>query len=82
MNAQEFQDTLEFLAQTPQRVAVLVAGLGTEAQRFRPAPDAFSALEHLAKPVTGRCVAALGQLTEFVIRGIGPIFGQFRFDRR
>lgn len=47
MNAEEYRDTLEFLAQTPQRVADLVAGFDGEAQRLRPAADAFSALEQV-----------------------------------
>jgi hypothetical protein len=47
MNVPEFQETLEFLAQTPQRVADLIAGFDRDALRFRPAPDAFSAVEQV-----------------------------------
>jgi hypothetical protein len=47
MDAQEFQETLEFLAQTPQRVSTLVAGLDSQAMRYRPEAEAFSALEQV-----------------------------------
>jgi hypothetical protein len=42
-----FQETLAFLAQTPQRVAALVAQIPDAAIRQRTAPDAFSALEQV-----------------------------------
>jgi hypothetical protein len=45
MDAQEYQETLEFLAQAPQHVASLISGFDRDALRFRPAADAFSALE-------------------------------------
>jgi hypothetical protein len=47
VNAPEFQATLEFLAQTPQRVASLIAGFDLDALRFRPGPDNFSAVEQV-----------------------------------
>jgi hypothetical protein len=47
MNAQEYQETLEFLAQTPQRVADLVLGFDHAAIRLKPDPEAFSALEQI-----------------------------------
>jgi hypothetical protein len=47
MTALEYQETLEFLVQTPQRVAALVLGFDREALRFRPAADAFSAVEQI-----------------------------------
>jgi hypothetical protein len=47
VNVPEFQETLEFLAQTPQRVATLIAGFDRDALRHRPAPDAFSAVEQV-----------------------------------
>jgi DinB superfamily len=47
MTAQEFQETLDFLAHTPLRVSTLVTGLDSEALRYRPAADAFSALEQV-----------------------------------
>jgi hypothetical protein len=47
VNVPEFQETLEFLAQTPQRVADLIAGFDRDALRFRPGPDAFSAVEQV-----------------------------------
>jgi hypothetical protein len=45
MDAQEYQETLEFLAQTPQHVASLIAGFDRNALRFRPEAGTFSALE-------------------------------------
>jgi hypothetical protein len=47
VNVPEFQETLESLAQTPQRVADLIAGLDRDALRYRPGPDAFSAVEQV-----------------------------------
>jgi hypothetical protein len=47
VNVPEFQETLEFLAQTPLRVAALIAGLDRNALRFRPEPSAFSAVEQV-----------------------------------
>jgi len=47
VNVPEFQETLEFLAQTPQRVADLIAGFDRDALRFRPGPGNFSAVEQV-----------------------------------
>src|SRR5271169_1684839 len=47
MDAREFPDTIEFLAQTPQRIAAMVAGLADVALRRRPAPGIFSPLEQV-----------------------------------
>jgi hypothetical protein len=47
VNVPEFQETLEFLAQTPQRVADLIAGFDRDALHFRPGPDTFSAVEQV-----------------------------------
>jgi len=45
MDAQEYQETLEFLAQTPQLVASLLAGFDRDALCLRPEAGTFSALE-------------------------------------
>jgi hypothetical protein len=45
MNADTYQETLAFLAHTPQRIAELLSGLNGESARLRPAADAFSAVE-------------------------------------
>lgn len=47
MDTREYFETLEFLAQSPERVAALIVGIAGEALRFKPAPDAFSALEQV-----------------------------------
>jgi len=45
MNADEYRETLTFLAKTPQRVAAMIGGVQGKAAQMRPAADAFSAVE-------------------------------------
>ncbi len=45
MSAGDFQETLAFLAQTPQHATNLIGGLSSEVARVRPADNAFSAVE-------------------------------------
>jgi hypothetical protein len=47
MNGREYLKILEYLAQTPRKIATLVDPLSAAALLRRPAPDAFCALEQV-----------------------------------